>query len=482
MSLWRYTLHMPKDIPHSTEDDPGVRLHLANVADNLQFVADLGYGDVALAVPRDGVLRVTADARPMTAIAAIAATRVGRSLRHDDEPEAYAALATGRVVTGERRRTTRGISYSTVAYPVGPPESPYGVVLRDLAQQVVEAPGTMEQVFMKAAEDLLGLLGQAPLFDIDSDEPFSTVRRAGDGVLCVDESAIVSYASPNAVNIMRLAGVEGLVTGRPVTELPGADRAVAPLLGVVGARAVEVAFGERVLGYRSIGLGTGVIVFAEDVTDARRREQEIKVKEATIREVHHRVKNNLQTVASLLRIQGRRTESDEARRALAEAMERVSSMAVVHELLAGSTEERIDFMAAAHTVVEMVHRGLAGDNPGISVEVTGETGQVPAQMATSLALVVAELVHNAIEHGLAGRDRGKVQVKLRRLGDEMVLTVRDTGAGLPDGFSLESTPNLGLAIVRTLVEDDLRGSIVLGSGRGTTVTVRFPLIPDDREV
>jgi two-component sensor histidine kinase len=280
---------------------------------------------------------------------------------------------------------------------------------------------------------------------------------------------------------MRLAGVEGAVAGGPVSELPGAERAIVSLVRGTGARALQIEFGDRVLGYRTIGLGDGAIVFVEDITEARRREQEIKVKEATIREVHHRVKNNLQTIASLLRIQGRRSESEDTRRALSEAMERVSAMAVVHELLAGSTEEKIDFMTVAESVVEMIRRGLAGDNPGMTVEVSGRSGMVPAQVATSLALVVAELVHNAIEHGLSGCQAGSVRVNIRRLPGEMVLAVRDTGTGVPEGFDAGRASNLGLAIVRTLVEDDLRGTIAFGSGRGTTVTVRFPLPKNQTE-
>lgn len=460
----------------TTSSSDAVALHLANIGDNLQLVADLGYGDVALAVPGEGgVLRVVADARPVTAIAAVAASRVGRPLRHDDEPEAYRAFGEGARVEGTRRRSTRGIAYTTIAYPVGPPKTPYAVVLRGLADQVVEAPGQMESVFMDSAERLLMLLQKEPLVRVGTKEPFSTVRGAGDGLLRIDDKGIVTYASPNAVNIMRFAGLESSPTGRPSSALPGALGSIAPVLGLFAGIATEVPAIDRVLLYRSIGLADGAVVLVEDVTEARRREQEIKVKEATIREVHHRVKNNLQTIASLLRIQARRSRSEEARRALAEAMERVSSMAVVHELLAGSTQERIDFTEAAQTVVDMVRQGLSGDSPGVRVDVQGSTGLVPAQVATSLALVTAELVHNAIEHGLAGRDIGTVTVLMRRLARDIILSVTDNGAGLPPGFDAESNANLGLAIVRTVVTDDLRGSIEFTSGPGTTVTVRFPL-------
>ena len=253
-----------------------------------------------------------------------------------------------------------------------------------------------------------------------------------------------------------------------------------PVVKAVGkALHTEVSGGDRQIGFRAIGLSDGGLVLVEDVTEARQREQEIKVKEATIREVHHRVKNNLQTIASLLRIQARRASSEEAQRALSEAMERVSSMAVVHELLEGSTEERIDFTDAAHTVVDMVRRGLAGEGSGPLVSVKGRTGEVPAQVATSLALVLAELVHNAIEHGFTERGDGNVAVEMRRLRKELVLTVRDDGVGLPAGFDIAESPKLGLAIVRTIVEDDLSGTLSFGRGPGSTVTVRFPLPAED---
>ena len=451
------------------------REHLANIVANLQLVADMGYGDVALAVvDTSGELRVVNDARPNTAVAPFGSTRVGRVLHAEDEPEAYAALAGGSPVTGDRRRVARGIPYRTSAWPIGQPRA-FAVVVRDLAEQVADSAGAMEAAFMDVAEELLDLLGEAPLSDVRDGKPFATVRTAGDGVMRVSSTGQITYASPNAVNIMRLAGVDRALVGMQASALPGGGFGVAPVLGTRSAIAVETEVAERVLGYRSIGLPAGALVLVEDMTEAWRREQEIKVKDATIREVHHRVKNNLQTIASLLRIQARRSDSLETRRALAEATERVGSMAVVHDLLAGSDEEHVDFAEAARTVVDLVRRGMLGEVSRITVTVEGQTGAVDAHTATSLALALAELVHNALEHGLADRDEGHVEVAMRRVPGELVLTVRDDGVGLPPGFDPTTAANLGLAIVRTVVEDDLLGTLAFSGGRGATVTVRVPI-------
>lgn len=469
---------VPRDADPAALNGP-LDERLRNVADNLQLIADLGYGDVALAVPTEGVLRVVADARPATAVSAIGASRVGKALSETDEREAYEALRSGSPSCGTRRRTARGIVFATAAYPVLSDGAVQGVIIRNLAQQVTESPGAMEVAFMGLAERVIRLLCEGPVLDVDSGKPFSTVRRAGDGVIEIAADGTVAYASPNAVNIMRLAGFEGALVGSPATELPGGATAVAPIAHARGARAVTLEVGGRTLKYRAIGFDPGALVLVEDITDVRRREQEIRVKEATIREVHHRVKNNLQTIASLLRIQARRSRSDEAKRALMEAVDRVASMAVVHEMLAAATEEAVDFTAVAHTVVDMVLKGMATDGR-VQARVEGETGLVPAATATSLALVLAELAHNAIEHGI-GAGAGTVEVALRRLPDALVMSVRDSGVGLPDGFDVRTAAHLGLAIVRTVVEEDLRGTLAFSGGRGTTVTVRVPLETRDGE-
>lgn len=448
--------------------------HVSNVGDNLQLVADLAYGDVALAVLQpDGSLRVVRDARPNTAVAPVPASRVGRALGRSDEPEAYDALASPSPVVGTRVRSARGITYTTAAFPIGAQEH-FAVVVRDLADSVADAPGAMETAFMAMADDLLASLALEPLLDVRTGEPFMTTRSPGDGVMRVDDEGRVAYASPNAVNIMRTAGFEGSLSEVAAAELPGGGFAIAPVVGTRRGIALEVEVVGRSLSYRSIGLGGGALVLVIDVTESRRREAELKVKEATIREVHHRVKNNLQTIASLLRIQARRTESHEARRALAEATERVGSMAVVHDLLAGSDEECVDFAEAARTIVDLVRRGLVGDDSGVVVDVEGTVGGVDAHTATSLALALAELVHNALEHGVGDRSGGEVHVQMRRVPGELVLVVRDNGRGLPAGFDASDTGNLGLAIVRTVITDDLRGTLAFTGGRGTTVTIRIP--------
>jgi two-component sensor histidine kinase len=465
---------MPRTTP--TLGLPGEVIdHLENVTSNLQLIADLWYGDASLAVvSRAGELAILADARPSTAVDPITESRAGLVLTREAEPEAYDAVARRDPVKGARRDAPGGGTQTIEAYPIGPSEV-VGVVLRTFGEQTESTTSRMENAFIEAAQELLATLRAGPLLDRRTRKPFWTLRRAGDGLMRVSRRGLVTYASPNAVSIMRNAGVESRVTGMYASELPGGGRGIAPLLGGPGALATEEEVVGRILSYRSMALGASVLVLVEDLTEARRRERELTVKEATIREVHHRVKNNLQTIASLLRMQARRSESEEVRRALAEAVERAGSMATVHDMLAHSQEECVDFAEVARRVVSLVRNSVVGDDPRFAVRVSGVTGPVDAGPATSLALVLTELVHNSLEHAFGPSDRGTVSVDLNRDSEGLLLIVRDDGRGLPHDFDPARSRGLGLSIVRTLVEEDLGGSLSLTPGEGAGISIRVPL-------
>jgi len=199
-------------------------------------------------------------------------------------------------------------------------------------------------------------------------------------------------------------------------------------------------------------------------------------KDATIREIHHRVKNNLQTVSALLRLQSRRVEDPIASAALAEAVRRVASIAIVHDTLSTSSAESVLFDQVYDRIV---HNAIELSPRPITPEKIGDFGILDAQVATPLALVITELIHNALEHGLAeGGDSVRVEVKITddTSGSERDYEIKvvDNGIGLPDGFDWEKSSHLGLQIVRTLTENELKGTIALHrQGSETVAVIRF---------
>ena len=210
-------------------------------------------------------------------------------------------------------------------------------------------------------------------------------------------------------------------------------------------------------------------MLVRDVTELRRRERELLTKDATIREIHHRVKNNLQTVAALLRLQARRLDVPEGRSALEEAVRRVGSIALVHELLSTAPEEVGALRRGRGPGARDGRRALRGRHGsgerGRRRSAAGRSGRSAREVATPLAVVLSELVQNAVEHGL-DRGPGLLEVRAGREDGVLRVEVLDDGAGLPAGFDLTTSDRLGLQIVRTLVEGELGGHLAAGPARG----------------
>jgi two-component sensor histidine kinase len=225
-------------------------------------------------------------------------------------------------------------------------------------------------------------------------------------------------------------------------------------------------------------VGAGVLI--RDVTEVKRRDRALLSKDATIREIHHRVKNNLQTVAALLRLQARRTNNAEGREALIESVRRVSSIALVHDALSMSVDEEVNLDEVIDRILPIMNDVAApvdSDTP-IRINRVGELGVLDADRATALIMVITELVQNAIEHAFDKfAQQGCVTIRAERSARWLDVVVHDDGRGLPEGFSLEKSDRLGLQIVRTLVSAELDGSLGMHevSTGGTDVVLRVPI-------
>ncbi|WP_254716826.1 sensor histidine kinase [Actinomadura sp. WMMB 499] len=358
----------------------------------------------------------------------------------------------------------------------------------------------------------------------------------------LDRSGRVNYASPNAQSAYRRLGYPTDLVGENLGEITAElcdtgeplEEALSVLLSGRAPREVEVEAHGPIMQLRTIPLvvgGTriGAIVLCRDVTELRWRDRELMTKDATIREIHHRVKNNLQTVAALLRLQARRLRIPEGRAALDEAVRRVGSIAIVHETLSLTPDELIDFDDIADRVITMAGE-VSTPETKVAPKRTGNFGVLPAEVATPLAMALTELLQNALEHGLANRF-GTLEVIAHRTGsgregagrDEpsdlrrraarqpvwgelseagepeprparpdrrdgapgerrLVVVVADDGVGLPPDFDVESSNSLGLQIVRTLIVGELGGNLDFRprEGGGTEVVVDVPLDHDHR--
>jgi len=306
--------------------------------------------------------------------------------------------------------------------------------------------------------------------------------RVGDGLIRLNAQGITLYASPNARSAVSRLGWEHELEGNSLggvfdsLSLPQnqpTEENWSTILSGRQLRRADFDNGNGIVDLLVMPLiegqeRIGSIVLLHDVTELRRRDRDLVTKDATIREIHHRVKNNLQTVSALLRLQSRRVEDPVASAALAEAVRRVASIAIVHETLSASSAESVLFDEVYERIV---HNAIELSPRAIKLKKIGEFGVLDSQVATPLALVVTELIHNALEHGLA-EEGDELVIQIDRPSEhDYLISISDNGAGLPEGFDWQTSSNLGLQIVRTLTENELKGAISLMRKEEKTVAV-----------
>jgi two-component sensor histidine kinase len=315
--------------------------------------------------------------------------------------------------------------------------------------------------------------------------------RVGDGVILMDELGRVEFATPNAVNALHRLGIYTATEGHSLEEVGVRARAIERSLafGIPSLEEVDRGHDVAIL-FHGVPLMeerrvTGVLTLVRDVSDLRQLNRMVLNKEAAVREVHHRVKNNLQTISSLLRLQARRSEEAETRTALYEAERRVRSIAVVHEVLSREPGEEVVFDEIVRSLVLLVEDTVLALHP-VEIVVNGELGVLSTDLATPLAVALAELLTNAVEHafidfgGTNNEHVGVVTLNLYQEDGQAIAEIRDNGRGLGDNFSLDVPTSLGLSIVRDLVRAQLYGeiemnSVPLSEGGGTFVRVSVPL-------
>jgi two-component sensor histidine kinase len=483
---------MSEIVSEHTELSESDHLWIKLVVSEWQLLADLSFSDLVLWVPdRDvNVFWAAAQIRPTTGPTALIDDVVGDLIAYSPEHLVSEAFLSGLITQTSEGRLQAGLPVDTHAIPVKVGDRVIAVIEQHTSQLGVRSPSTLESAYLRSAAELARMVtaGTFPIWADDANQALSP--RVGDGFIRLDPDGFVEYASPNALSAFRRLGLIGDLVDEHLATLTAdllptptepVDDSVESVLSGRIARRAELVSGDAHLLLRAVLLldgrtRLGTIVLSRDVSDLRSRERELVTKDATIREIHHRVKNNLQTVAALLRMQARRIESQEAKIALNDAMSRVASIAIVHETLSQAFDEVVEFDKVADGLLRMVG-DVAAASASVSAIRVGSFGEVSADVATSLSMVITELCQNAVEHGL-GDSSGEVAVIPQACDGWLRVEIRDNGKGLPENFDWHTSRSLGLSIVSTLIAE-LEGHFQLGpnpDGRGTQAVVEIPLL------
>lgn len=457
---------------HDTELSKDDSSHLIQLIAEWGMLADLCFADMLLYLPvRDGSWTVAAQVRPATGQTIYHSDHVGSKAGEDEVRLLHQAFETQSMCEGEIPGEGGRGSNHMLAIPVRGSRGPIAVLTREWSTQTGRQPGELERTY-------LSIFGRIALMIVEGSFPFrgraanlSAAPRVGDGAIVLDEQAIVRYASPNAVSALHRVGITSNVVGQSLSEMGFADSPVRqaferhePVIEEFDQTA-DVTLLVRCIPIIDAGAISGAMVLLRDVTEVRRRDRMLLSKDATIREIHHRVKNNLQTISSLLRLQARRLESAEAKAAVQESVRRIRTIALVHETLSREPGEDVPFIEIVRPLMRLAEEGLQSPDRPVKFVVQGDGGRLPATIATPLSVVLTELLQNAVDHGFPeGSDGGTVVIVLGGSEDELHIHVVNDGRGLDPDFDLDAVTGLGLSIVRTLVTTELNGTILMRAG------------------
>jgi len=486
--------HLLSDQSSLTPDDV---LRLGELTAEWQLLADLSFADLVLWIPKrqdqkswpEGH-RAVAQIRPMTAATVFTHDLIGNEVTWGSRTDLDQALSSGEIIRDSRAEQVGEIEIKVECIPVFFLGRVIAVISRHRNLETMRTPSRLELNYREIANHIYRMIAEGNFPVKDNVYLAEAAPRVGDGLVRINVSGEVLFASPNARSALNRVGWDKDLEGQNFGQV--LDSLVSPIsplnpkeenwqISMSGKqlRREEFENSGGVLDLLAIPLTEGdnrigAVVLVHNVTELRRKDRALISKDATIREIHHRVKNNLQTVSALLRLQARRIEDPKASAAIEEAVRRVVSIALVHETLSATSQDLVQFDEVITKIIQGASELNIRPNE-IQIKKVGEFGLISSMVATPLALVLTELIHNALEHGLS-ISGDLVELRINRQAASMTITVTDNGAGIPNDFSLELNTNLGLQIVQTLTKNELAGKIeFIKQNIGTQVQISFPL-------
>ena len=471
--------------------------HLQRLVASWGLLADLCFADLLLFAPvagsegrDDGRFVIIGQIRPTTSQTLYRSDWVGLAIDSHERPQVARSYRLDELIEGEIDIAALRERVRVQCIPVRYEGRILAVLTRESTPSIGRAPGELEKTYVELFNRFARMISAGDFPFADEHSRSEENPRVGDGTIVLDRAGRIEFSSPNGVSALHRVGIHASLEGRHLAELGLGDDVTRTAWSFAIPVTEEVERGPgitvvvRCIPLIERGEVSGALVLLRDISELRRRDRLLLSKDATIREIHHRVKNNLQTISSLLRLQSRRLESAEARAAVDESVQRIRSIALVHDILSREAGEAVPFVDIMRPLLRMVEEGLLPDDNRVHFRLVGDAGELPATVATPLAMVITELLQNVVEHAYPPAESpvsGEVVLELAYDDRELTVKVTDDGAGLPPGFSLESSTGLGLSIVRTLVQTELDGTIEMHEGdgpeSGTVVDLRVPVGP-----
>ncbi|AZU62790.1 sensor histidine kinase [Neobacillus mesonae] len=440
---------------------------------NLQLIADINKANVFIDCPTKVGKHaiVVAEAAPSTVKSVYEKPVVGKFAYEAFEPSVFFTLRTGKPMFENRALTQEGKTVDQSVVPIrGMDNHVIGTLImeKDITE-LVQRQQKMEAL-SEATEALSGIL-----MGLAENRPIIP-EMIEESIFFLDQDGKILYCNPSGTNLIQEMDEEGSWIGNSLVyyfPVIGAILEASDELIVQEVKMLNKVFQVKKIELLQQEKTTGTFVIFKNITELREKERELIVKSVAIHEIHHRVKNNLQTVASLLRLQMRRGLPEESKVHFVESLNRITSIASVYEIiLSGSSVDDVDLYKLIEKIGNTLVLEAEQENKQISITYSGTHSQIQSNKAVSVALVVNELIQNCVKHAFKTIHHGKIEVLFHQKENYMEIQVIDNG----EGYSPKSKSSLGLDIVKMMIEHDLSGLFSIERAKtGTIATVKFPL-------
>ncbi|AJA49061.1 putative sensor histidine kinase PdtaS [Clostridium pasteurianum DSM 525 = ATCC 6013] len=449
---------------------------LENIEKSIPMFANLVKGDIFIdCLTRDhDVAIVVSEAKPTNCKSLYKSYVVGKIALRQNEPAALRTLEIGMETTDLKAITQENIVVKQNTVPIkNRDDKIIGVLImeKDITEDVTQSRNV--EILSQTTEQLSETLMNIKDSDYENAVAYNLIN---DGILAINELGVCIYVNYKAEELYRKIGYKDKLVGMSFDNLVLNEVNFHDMMKEKKSIVLEANVGKFVLQtkyavIKKLNNVYGIIMLIKDLTDIKEKEKELILKAVAIREIHHRVKNNLQTIASILRLQSRRIDNAEAKRAFDESINRILSIATTHEVLSQKGIDDADIKTILSKIKDNAIRNSIQCNKKISIELGGDNLKINSDKATSIAIVVNEFIENSLKHAFDDKDEGDIQITINTGQTYSSISVSDSGRGFD--MKLLENETLGLNIVRSIVKDKLNGNINIQSNENGTKSVFY---------
>lgn len=447
-------------------------LILNTLGSNITFLSDFIPADIHLYKISDNNLKTLFEAKPSIYPSFYRRTHISHSFPIKEDSIFFKVIETQSKTEGLQGQIFNGLPIYQIAYPIfNKKNKVIGILLIEKSFNEQNRWGLKNWLYDTLINNIIDSALENSLVDTTSLPSI----YPGDGIIVIDSNSIINYSNYPAINISQIIGLNTPLEGEKFEEVfnIGTWRLL-ELNSLYGEQDLHI--NDYVINVKTIPLETFFLIIIRDISELRHKDQEIKIKSTIIKEIHHRVKNNLQSIVSLLRLQRRRIDNIQMKEIISDSISRINSIAVVHDYLSQKNVDVIDLTEMSRNIFFEVTSSTTLPDKKINFKFDSPDNLLFSSVkAVSVALVLNEVLNNTLKHAFTNIDNGIVELKLSIKDDFLIISVYDDGIGLPEYFDVNKDGNLGWKIIKTLVKEDLKGDWVIESKKGnTTINIVIP--------